>query len=83
MEFSKVPGVPGSGSIAAIAAIAPQDGHDELMLTEYVVTRYYRAPEVVLTASKYTYARSSVDFFSLLRTVGWSLGKGIIYIYIL
>ena len=61
-----------------IIAGAPfQDGHDELMLTEYVVTRYYRAPEaqsqalerftsppfqslelgqVVLTASKYTYA---------------------------
>ena len=35
-----------------------EDGHDELMLTEYVVTRYYRAPEVVLTASKYTYART-------------------------
>ena len=61
-----------------IIAGAPfQDGHDELMLTEYVVTRHYRAPEaqsqalerftsppvqslelgqVVLTASKYTYA---------------------------
>lgn len=38
-----------------------EDGHDELMLTEYVVTRYYRAPEVVLTASKYTYA---VDMWS-------------------
>eukprot|EP00438_Fugacium_kawagutii_P011252 Skav216080 [mRNA] locus=scaffold750:45240:46082:- [translate_table: standard] len=38
-----------------------EDGHDELMLTEYVVTRYYRAPEVVLTASKYTFA---VDMWS-------------------
>lgn len=74
-----------------IIAGAPfQDGHDELMLTEYVVTRYYRAPEaqsqplerftsppvqslelgqVVLTASKYTYAtalRCCILFFLTL-----------------
>jgi serine/threonine protein kinase len=30
-------------------------------LTEYVVTRYYRAPEIVLTATEYTYA---VDVWS-------------------
>ena len=53
------------------------------MLTEYVVTRYYRAPEVVLTASKYTYARSSVEFLQSNRgepLVG-RLEKGL-YIYI-
>jgi len=38
-----------------------EDTHDYSVLTEYVVTRYYRAPEVVLTATKYTYA---VDMWS-------------------
>lgn len=77
-----------------IIAGAPfQDGHDELMLTEYVVTRYYRAPEaqsqalerftsppvqslelgqVVLTASKYTYAtalRCCILFFLTMKHV--------------
>ena len=27
-------------------AVVCQDGHDAMMLTEYVVTRHYRAPEV-------------------------------------
>lgn len=40
---------------------AEDDGQDEAVLTEYVVTRYYRAPEVVLTATQYTYA---VDMWS-------------------
>ncbi|CAK0906817.1 unnamed protein product [Prorocentrum cordatum] len=40
---------------------ADDDDHDEAVLTEYVVTRYYRAPEVVLTATHYTYA---VDMWS-------------------
>jgi len=45
--------------------------HDDLppvVLTEYVVTRFYRAPEVVLTATKYTYA---MDMWS----VGCILGE--------
>lgn len=44
------------------------DGRDESVLTEYVVTRYYRAPEVVLTSSRYTFA---VDIWS----VGCILGE--------
>jgi len=40
---------------------AEDDCHDDAVLTEYVVTRYYRAPEVVLTATQYTYA---VDMWS-------------------
>jgi len=38
------------------------DADSDSMLTEYVVTRWYRAPEVVLTAMNYTYA---VDIWSL------------------
>lgn len=38
------------------------DDRDEEVLTEYVVTRWYRAPEVVLTACRYT---NSVDVWSL------------------
>lgn len=38
------------------------DDRDEEVLTEYVVTRWYRAPEVVLTACRYTH---SVDVWSL------------------
>lgn len=38
-----------------------EDSHDASLLTEYVVTRFYRAPEVVLTASSYTFA---VDMWS-------------------
>lgn len=45
----------------ARAIDAGDDDHDEAVLTEYVVTRYYRAPEVVLTATHYTYA---VDMWS-------------------
>eukprot|EP00930_Biecheleria_cincta_P023653 TRINITY_DN17055_c0_g1_i1.p1 TRINITY_DN17055_c0_g1~~TRINITY_DN17055_c0_g1_i1.p1 ORF type:complete len:407 (-),score=58.44 TRINITY_DN17055_c0_g1_i1:518-1738(-) len=37
------------------------DNHDSALLTEYVVTRFYRAPEVALTPSMYTYA---VDMWS-------------------
>lgn len=33
-----------------------EEGMHEAELTEYVVTRFYRAPEIVLTATKYTYA---------------------------
>jgi serine/threonine protein kinase len=44
------------GLARAIEARIDYDG-----LTEYVVTRYYRAPEVVLTATEYTYA---VDIWS-------------------
>ena len=51
------------------------------MLTEYVVTRYYRAPEVVLTASKYTYARSSVGFFSRTVENRWLVAWKRDYIY--
>mmetsp|Transcript_157990 Transcript_157990/g.506732 ORF Transcript_157990/g.506732 Transcript_157990/m.506732 type:complete len:456 (-) Transcript_157990:52-1419(-) len=40
---------------------AEDDCHEDAVLTEYVVTRYYRAPEVVLTATQYTYA---VDMWS-------------------
>lgn len=40
---------------------AEEDENDQQVLTEYVVTRYYRAPEVVLTAMQYTYA---VDIWS-------------------
>lgn len=39
----------------------PGDSQDAAELTEYVVTRWYRAPEVVLSATKYTYA---VDIWS-------------------
>lgn len=45
----------------ARAIDAQDDDHDVSVLTEYVVTRYYRAPEVVLTATRYTYA---VDVWS-------------------
>merc|ERR1719424_761155 len=41
---------------------AAEDNHDVQALTEYVVTRFYRAPEVVLTATRYTYA---VDMWSV------------------
>jgi len=40
---------------------ADQDASDGAALTEYVVTRFYRAPEVVLTATRYTHA---VDMWS-------------------
>jgi hypothetical protein len=30
------------------------------MLTEYVVTRWYRAPEVILNASEYTKVRKNI-----------------------
>jgi serine/threonine protein kinase len=41
---------------------AAEDSHDVQALTEYVVTRFYRAPEVVLTATRYTY---TVDIWSV------------------
>jgi serine/threonine protein kinase len=45
----------------ARAIDAGEDDSVEEILTEYVVTRYYRAPEIVLTATNYTYA---VDMWS-------------------
>ncbi|CAK0865804.1 unnamed protein product [Prorocentrum cordatum] len=45
----------------ARAIDAGEDDSVEEVLTEYVVTRYYRAPEIVLTATSYTYA---VDMWS-------------------
>eukprot|EP00930_Biecheleria_cincta_P042581 TRINITY_DN29295_c0_g2_i1.p1 TRINITY_DN29295_c0_g2~~TRINITY_DN29295_c0_g2_i1.p1 ORF type:complete len:476 (+),score=79.37 TRINITY_DN29295_c0_g2_i1:45-1472(+) len=56
----------------------PGDTQDAPELTEYVVTRWYRAPEVVLSASKYTYA---VDIWSagcILAEIilGWPLFRG-------
>merc|ERR1719401_1103695 len=51
---------------------ADEDNHDKSVLTEYVVTRYYRAPEVVLTATRYTYA---VDIWSLGCILGEMLRR--------
>jgi serine/threonine protein kinase len=46
-----------------LARAVNDDGTDyEEALTEYVVTRWYRAPEIMLTAGQYTYA---VDTWSL------------------
>lgn len=46
-----------------LARAVNDDGDDyEEALTEYVVTRWYRAPEIMLTAGKYMYA---VDTWSL------------------
>ncbi|CAE7430654.1 MPK2 [Symbiodinium natans] len=53
-----------------------EDNHDEMMLTEYVVTRHYRAPEVVLTASMYTYA---VDMWSAGCILGEMLTRRCIF----
>ncbi|CAE7648988.1 erkA [Symbiodinium sp. CCMP2592] len=53
-----------------------EDGHDAMMLTEYVVTRHYRAPEVVLTASRYTYA---VDMWSAGCILGEMLTRRCIF----
>jgi serine/threonine protein kinase len=49
-------------------SIEASSQQDCMALTEYVVTRFYRAPEVVLTATEYTYA---VDVWS----VGCILGE--------
>jgi len=56
----------------ARAVDAEGDERDEQALTEYVVTRYYRAPEVVLTAMRYTYA---VDMWSAGCILGEMLGR--------
>ncbi|CAE7411790.1 MPK2 [Symbiodinium pilosum] len=53
-----------------------EDSHDDMMLTEYVVTRHYRAPEVVLTASMYTYA---VDMWSAGCILGEMLTRRCIF----
>lgn len=45
-------------------AMSTQKGED---LTEYVVTRYYRAPEVMLSSHEYT---KSVDMWSVGCTLG-------------
>lgn len=44
--------------------MSTQKGED---LTEYVVTRYYRAPEVMLSSHEYT---KSVDMWSVGCTLG-------------
>mmetsp|Transcript_11926 Transcript_11926/g.1793 ORF Transcript_11926/g.1793 Transcript_11926/m.1793 type:complete len:160 (+) Transcript_11926:205-684(+) len=45
-------------------------------LTEYVVTRYYRAPEIMLSSHEYTKA---VDIWSLGCTFGEMLAKKVLF----
>lgn len=47
-------------------------GDTDVGLTEYVVTRYYRAPEVMLCSHKYT---KSIDVWSVGCTFGELLSK--------
>jgi mitogen-activated protein kinase 15 len=49
-------------------SVASADKNEEAILTEYVATRWYRAPEILLGSSKYTKA---VDMWS----VGCILGE--------
>eukprot|EP00928_Gymnodinium_smaydae_P030874 TRINITY_DN22828_c0_g2_i6.p2 TRINITY_DN22828_c0_g2~~TRINITY_DN22828_c0_g2_i6.p2 ORF type:complete len:426 (-),score=79.04 TRINITY_DN22828_c0_g2_i6:202-1479(-) len=51
---------------------ADDDTGTDCALTEYVVTRFYRAPEVVLTATRYTYA---VDIWSMGCILGEMLTR--------
>ena len=48
----------------------------ELGLTEYVVTRFYRAPEIMLCSHQYTYA---IDIWSTGCTFGELLSKHYIF----
>jgi len=56
----------------------PKDAEDAPELTEYVVTRWYRAPEVVLTATRYSYAMDIWAAGCILgeMIVGYPLFKG-------
>lgn len=45
-------------------------------LTEYVVTRYYRAPEIMLSSNEYTKA---VDIWSIGCTFGEMLAKRVLF----
>lgn len=45
---------------------------DQLALTEYVVTRWYRAPEIMLSCNTYTYA---IDVWSVGCILGELLGR--------
>jgi serine/threonine protein kinase len=45
---------------------------DKLALTEYVVTRWYRAPEIMLSCKEYTYA---IDVWSVGCILGELLGR--------
>jgi len=55
-----------------LARAIDADPSDGAALTEYVVTRYYRAPEVVLTATRYTHA---VDVWSTGCILGEALAR--------
>lgn len=45
-------------------------------MTDYVVTRWYRAPEVILNASEYTKA---IDIWSIGCVLGELLGKTVLF----
>eukprot|EP00747_Dinoflagellata_sp_TGD_P149721 gnl/TRDRNA2_/TRDRNA2_177049_c1_seq1.p1 gnl/TRDRNA2_/TRDRNA2_177049_c1~~gnl/TRDRNA2_/TRDRNA2_177049_c1_seq1.p1 ORF type:complete len:560 (+),score=65.06 gnl/TRDRNA2_/TRDRNA2_177049_c1_seq1:92-1771(+) len=64
------------GLARSIDAGVAQDSRDMAVLTEYVVTRYYRAPEVVLTATQYTFA---VDIWSMGCIIGEMLTRQLLF----
>jgi mitogen-activated protein kinase 7 len=52
------------------------DGQSELLNTEYVTTRYYRAPEVILSPTQYTKA---LDIWSVGCIFGEILGRKVVF----
>lgn len=70
----------GEVKIADLGLSRGYDNHDEderfTELTEYVVTRYYRAPEIVLTSKHYT---SAVDVWSTGCILGEMLKREVLF----
>jgi len=60
-----------SGKVADFGLARSLERHDEANMTEYVATRWYRAPEILLGSVNYTYG---VDMWSIGCILGELLG---------